>query len=84
MDKVDDIDFGSIPDSKGDITKIENYDKLLETISVIKSILVEFRQDTSIVDTIQLSIENVQERKDLFMKGFMYGLDLPVIMYNTK
>ena len=83
MDKVDDIDFGSIPDSKGDITKIENYDKLLETISVIKSILVEFRQDTSIVDTIQLSIENVQERKDLFMKGFMYGLDLPVIMYNT-
>ena len=83
MDKVDDIDFGSIPDSKGDITKIENYDKLLETIGVIKSILVEFSQGTSIVDTIQLSIENVQERKDLFMKGFMYGLDLPVIMYNT-
>lgn len=83
MEKVDDIDFGSIPDSKGDITKIENYDKLLETIGVIKSILVEFRQETTIVDTIQLAIENVQSRKDLFTKGFMYNLDLPIVMYNT-
>lgn len=83
MDKVDDIDFGSIPDSKGDITQVENYDKLIETIGVIKSILVEFHQDTSLVDTIQLAIENVQSRKDLFAKGFLYNLDLPIILYNT-
>ena len=83
MDKVDDIDFGSIPDSKGDITQIENYDKLLECISVIKSIIVEYRQNTVQVDTIQLAIENVQKRKDLFAKGFMHNLDLPIMLYNT-
>lgn len=83
MDKVDDIDFGSIPDSKGDITQIENYDKLLECISVIKSIIVEYRQNTTQVDTIQLAIENVQNRKELFAKGFMYNLDLPIMLYNT-
>lgn len=81
--KVDDIDFGSIPDSKGDITKIENYDKLIETIGIIKSILVEFRQDTTTTDTIQLAIQNIQERKDLFAKGFMYNLELPIMLYNT-
>lgn len=83
MTKVDDIDFGSIPDSKGDITKIENYDKLIETIGIIKSILVEFRQDTTTTDTIQLAIQNIQERKDLFAKGFMYNLELPIMLYNT-
>lgn len=83
MDKVDDIDFGSIPDSRGDITKIQNYDKLIECIGVIKSILVQYRQETTPVDTIQFAIENVQNRKDIFMKGFNYGLDLPIILYNT-
>lgn len=83
MNKVDDIDFGSIPDSKGDITKIENYDKLIECIGVIKNILIEYKQDTTPIDTVQLAIENVQSRKDLFMKGFLYNLDLPITLYNT-
>lgn len=34
MDKVDDIDFGSIPESKGDITAVQNYDQMIECIGV--------------------------------------------------
>ena len=32
VDKVDAIDFGSIASSKGDITTIENYERLLDCI----------------------------------------------------
>lgn len=83
MDKVDDIDFGSIPDSKGDITKIQNYEQILECINTIKQILVEYRQDLTPVNTIQLAIENVQNRKDIFSKAFALGTDMPILIYNT-
>lgn len=83
MDKVDDIDFGGIPETKGDITLLENYDSMIECIGVIKSILIEYRQDTDPVDVIQLAIKNVQERKEVFGKAFAFKADLPILLYNT-
>ena len=41
VDKVDDIDFGSIATSRGDITKIENYERLLDCIELMRSIVKE-------------------------------------------
>ena len=83
MDKVDDIDFGSIPESKGDITAIQNYDQMIECIGVIKSILVEYRQDLDPVENIQEAIQNIQDRKDTFMKAFNLNMDFPILLYNT-
>ena len=83
MDKVDDIDFGTIPNTKGDITKLQNYDQLIECINVIKQILVEYRQDLTPVTVIQTAISNVQQRKDMFEKAFAFKLDLPILLYNT-
>lgn len=83
MDKVADIDFGTIPDSKGDITQIQNYDKLIECISTIESIINEFNQDKSQINTIKMAIENVIKNKDTFVKGFVFDANLPVITYNT-
>jgi len=83
IDKVDDIDFGSIPNSKGDITQIQNYDNLLECISVIKNILIEYKQDLAPINTILEAISNIQSRTDLWSRAFSIKLDLPVLMYNT-
>lgn len=83
MDKVDDIDFGSIPDSKGDITQIQNYDNLVQCINVIKDILIEYRQDPEPINTITNAINNIQERIDTWRKGFALKLDLPVLLYDT-
>ncbi len=83
MNKVDDIDFGSIPNSKGDITQIENYEEMVECLGVIKSILIEYRQDLAPIDTIQEAIQNVQDRKDMFMKAFAMNIDFPQLLYNT-
>lgn len=82
--KVDDIDFGEIPLTKGNITKLSNYDKMVESCATIKSIMQQFNQDTKKnIDQVTLAIENISARKDLFIKGYMLNMELPVVVYNT-
>lgn len=83
VDKVDDIDFGDIPNTKGDITKLESFTKLTDCVSVIKSLLVEYKQDTKSIDIIDKAINNIIDRKELFEKGFRYQVELPMITYST-
>lgn len=83
-DKVEDIDFGSIPASRGDITKIENYDNLMDCISVIKDVLTEYRQDTSnTIDVVATAVENVIDRKEMFVKAYTLNVEMPIVIYNT-
>lgn len=81
--KVDDIDYGEIPSTKGDITKLSNYGKLYECIDILRKILVEYKQDTTPIDAISEAISNVSTRKDLFERAFKFDVELPMIMYNT-
>ncbi len=84
VDKVDDIDFGTIPMSKGDITKIDNYDRLIECIRTIENIMKEYHQDTkNNIDVITAALENLITRKELFMKAFQMNLELPIVLYST-
>lgn len=84
VDKVDDIDFGDIPGTKGDITKLAAYQRLIETSNTIKEIMKHFNQPTEKnVDQILLGIENIAMRRDLFMKGYMANMELPIVIYNT-
>lgn len=83
VDKVDDVDFGTIPNSKGDITMVDNYDRLLDCLDVMESMLIEYKQDLKPVKTIKEAIDNVKERKELFQKGFRYQVELPMITYST-
>ena len=50
--KVDDIDFGTIPASKGDITKIGNFMEMRDCMNTIREILVHYKQDTAQLDII--------------------------------
>lgn len=81
--KTADIDFGEIPKTKGDITKLKNYDDIAECISIMKDILKEYRQDPAPIDTLSVALVNLQTRKELFEKGFRYDCELPCMMYNT-
>ena len=53
IDKVDKIDYGSIPNSKGDITKIENYTQLIDCLNTMEGILVQYKQSTMSTDIIK-------------------------------
>lgn len=83
VEKIDDIDYGDIPGTKGDITKLPNYPKLMECIELLRGILKEFKQDTSPIDEISEAVANVTTRRDLFTRAFRYNVELPIIMYNN-
>ena len=82
IEKVDDIDFGTIPKSKGDITKIDGYDNLTECVQIIKKLVLEYKESSEIIDTVINAIENVKQRKALFMKAFALKVQLPIMVYN--
>ena len=83
VSKVDDIDYGEIPSTKGDITKLSNYSRLVECVELLKKILKEFRQDTKPIDEVEVAISNISTHKDTFMKAYKFNCELPIIMYNN-
>lgn len=83
VSKVDDIDYGEIPMSKGDVTKLSNYEKIRECIELLKNILKEFKQDDAPVEEISKALSNVSANKDIFTRGFKFNCELPIIMYNN-
>lgn len=83
VNKVDDIDYGSIPNTKGDITKLENFDKLSECVEVMHQILSEYKQDTKPVDIVAEALGNIKIRKELFEKAFRYNIEIGMIIYST-
>lgn len=81
--KVDDIDYGEIPSTKGDVTKLSNYAKLCECINLLHDILKEYKQDTTPIDEISLALANIEARKDLFGRAFKLDIEMPIIIYNN-
>jgi len=81
--KTTDIDYGEIPKTKGDITKMSNYEDLVDCISLLRSIIKEYKQDTAPVDVLSEALANIQTRKELFDKGFRYDCELPILMYDN-
>lgn len=83
IDKVDDIDFGEIPMTKGDITKLSNYKTLLECTETMTRLLIEFKQDTKPIDTIRTAIDNIASSVGLWKRAFLGNVELPMVVYNT-
>ncbi len=79
--KIDDIDCKSISESKGDITAVENYDKLVECLGTMDSLVRAANQSTDALEIILTAMNNIKSRKDLFEKAFSYEIELPMVMY---
>ena len=82
VEKVDDIDFGTIPRSRGDITKVEGFDNSVECLNIIRKIVLEYKEKTDVVDNIITAIENIKIRKGIFMKAFAMNIEFPMVLYN--
>lgn len=83
VSKGNTIDYGPIPDTKGDFEAMPNYGKLRECLEVLKGILNENKQDTAPVDEIDLAIDNLIERKDMFKKSYMSNVQFGIFTYQT-
>lgn len=82
VDKVDNIDFGSIPRSRGDITKVDGYENTVECLNIIRKIVLEYRENPEIVDTVLSAIENVKNRRAIFVKAYTLNIEFPIVLYN--
>ena len=82
---ITDIDFGSVPDSEGDITKIENYELLVDALQDLEDLYTRYRhrQNLTQIYVVKDAIENVKANKGLFIKAFAARADLPMMTYNT-
>lgn len=82
VDKVDKIDFSTIPNSRGDITKVDGYENTVECLNIIRKIVLEYRENPDVVDTVLTAIENIKSRKSIFMKAYSLNIEFPIILYN--
>ena len=80
--KVDEIDFGTIPQSRGDITKVQGFVNTEQCIDIIRKLVIQYNQKTDIVDSIITAITNIKDRKNLFTKAFAIKADMPIMIYN--
>lgn len=80
---VTNIDYGTIPLTKGDITKMENYLDILETLQIVRDIQVQFKQSTDDVDTVLLAIENTKKYQPIWTKAFGIDCEFVEVMYNN-
>ncbi len=83
LEKYDKIDFSSISRSRGDITKIEKYDSLVECIDIINKLVIEYKEDTYPVDVVNSAMENIRSRTAMFKKAFAINAPIAVMTYNT-
>lgn len=83
VDRIDDIDFGEIERSRGDIEKLPNFETLHECLNNMARLLIEFKQDTKPVDTIAESVANIIESKSIWTKAYAINAELPMVTYNT-
>lgn len=81
--QVDKINYGSIPNTKGDITKLENYTQLVECVNIMENMLVEYKQSLTPIITIKSAIENIKSRTDAWQKAYTLNIEFPIVMYNT-
>ena len=83
VNKVDDVDFGTIPNSRGNVEKIDHYEQLTDCINVLSQVLQAYNQPVQQVDTVSIALANIVDRKDLFMRAYKLNAELPIITYNT-
>ncbi len=80
---VDNIDFGTIPLSKGNIAKIENYENLIDCVNTMHSLIKEYGQKTDQIDAIYTAIDNIKNRTRVWEKAFALNIEFPIMIYNT-
>lgn len=83
INKVDDIDYNGIPNSRGDITKIPNFVEITDCLNTIRELVVYHKQSTEQVDVILTAIENMKASRKTWERGFVLNYQFPVVFYNT-
>lgn len=83
VEKVDSIDYGEIPSTNGDITKLHKYNDLRKCLDILKNIFEQYKEDTKPVLEIEGAIDNVIDLKDVFVGGFATKTEFVMSVYKN-
>lgn len=83
VSKVDSIDYGEIPSTNGDITRLHKYNDLCKCLDVLKEIFEQYHEDTKPVLEIENAINNVIDLKDIFISGFATKTEFAMAVYKN-
>lgn len=81
--KRSNIDFGDIPDSKGDIEKCKYFESTTQCLDVIKELLVKNNIADDTVDVVKKAISNMLQFRPQFTMGFKMKHDFVMLTYNS-
>lgn len=84
INKIDDIDFGEIPNTRGDMSKLSNFNQMIEAIDTMEEILREYKQTTEdTIGVIREAISGVMANSPLWIGAYQKNVELPMATYNT-
>lgn len=76
-------DFGDIPKSKGDITKVKNYKPTVECLKILDTLFIENEINEPRLKEIQNAVTNVEKYTPQFEMGYRMNQDFVILLYNT-
>ena len=83
MSKTYDVDYGIIPKSQGDITNLEYYDEMMDTLDILEGIITKNRMSSEYIDSVKTAIKNVEKRKRQFTLGYRAKSEFVVMLYQN-
>lgn len=76
------INFETIPESAGDITKMKEYANLISSIDLLKDIEKNSKQEIPEIYVISKALENIIKFKEVFHMGFVQKNASVILLYN--
>lgn len=83
VSKYSDIDFGEIPESKGDITRLKHFSTITESLNNVQSILTSTNSELPELQVIQNAIKTLTAYRKDFCMAFIQENEMCEMIYNT-
>lgn len=83
VDKYRELDFGEIPLSKGDITKVKHFNTVQESIKAIEEILKQANTDLPELYIVKDAIKTIIAYRKEFCMGYIQDIEMVQLIYNT-
>lgn len=77
------IDFGDIPNSKGDIQKFGGYQNMVATVDMLRSLSKKFGIQIPELNIVDDAISNIRIQKKIFERGYSLGIDFIKMYYQA-
>lgn len=77
------IDFGDIPNSKGDIQKFGGYQNMVATVDMLRGLSKKFGIRIPEIDIVDDAINNIRIHKRTFERGYSLNIDFIKMYYQA-